>query len=271
MNLIAKGKLANYIQQYPKAQVALLTWFKRFKHNEEVFEMDHDIGFRTYETGLDNGEYKLKYSLNHLFKTGYINWFGTYEDFITYNQKSFDARKAINPNLKRVRIEIKAEAKFNLRFPGDDISSITEESVFNTKINPDNSFGTFENKNYDYDKDGEQNIKINFDYQRALTRAIAILNAQPQTDEFNELALLLPLIKHYEDSNIVLPELNPLDAVKLRMRDQKLTRPFLTKIIGSEDLVNLFLSGKETLPPSVLENLYNRLKISFLLNDKDFN
>ena len=45
---------------------------------------------------------------------------------------------------------------------------------------------------------------------------MAIFQAEPGTSESDELELLLVLIKDYEDKHIVLPEVDPIDAIKLK-------------------------------------------------------
>jgi HTH-type transcriptional regulator/antitoxin HigA len=45
---------------------------------------------------------------------------------------------------------------------------------------------------------------------------MAIFQAEPTPDS-DELELLLVLIKDYEDKHIVLPEVDPIDAIKVKM------------------------------------------------------
>lgn len=49
-------------------------------------------------------------------------------------------------------------------------------------------------------------IKAKAEYNKALKRSIAILQAEPGTSESDELELLLVLIEDYEDKHIVMPE-----------------------------------------------------------------
>ncbi|MGI4021001.1 MAG: hypothetical protein ACRYFA_05805 [Janthinobacterium lividum] len=50
-------------------------------------------------------------------------------------------------------------------------------------------------------------IKTEAEYKEALEMTIDIFHAQPDSPEFEELELLLILVKDYEDKNIVIPEL----------------------------------------------------------------
>ncbi len=46
------------------------------------------------------------------------------------------------------------------------------------------------------------------EYQKAITRTLAVFHAPEESKEARELALLLLLVKDYEDKHIVLPEIN---------------------------------------------------------------
>jgi len=48
-------------------------------------------------------------------------------------------------------------------------------------------------------------------------RTMEIFQAAADTPETDELDLLLVLVKDHEDKHIVLPELDPIDAIKLEM------------------------------------------------------
>jgi len=85
--------------------------------------------------------------------------------------------------------------------------------------------------------------------------------------QFDELTLVLPLIRHYEADNIELPRLALLDVIKLKMKELELLPSYLTKVIGSEEDVNLFLAGKNALSNKTLRALCNKLYIRIPLND----
>ena len=60
-------------------------------------------------------------------------------------------------------------------------------------------------------------IKTEAAYQKAIKRTMAIFHAEENTPEADELALLLVLVKDYEDKHIHLPEVNPIEVIKLKM------------------------------------------------------
>ncbi len=57
-----------------------------------------------------------------------------------------------------------------------------------------------------------ETIKTEVEYRQALERTISIFHAEPDAPEFEELELLLVLVKDYEDKNIVIPELGPIGS-----------------------------------------------------------
>lgn len=87
-------------------------------------------------------------------------------------------------------------------------------------------------------------LKTEEEYKLALNRTIQIFHAEPNTEEFEELELLLVLVKDYEDKHIVIPELDPIEVIKLKMEEKGLKAKDLEDIIGSKGHVSLILSGK---------------------------
>ena len=81
-------------------------------------------------------------------------------------------------------------------------------------------------------------IKTKTDYKKALQRTMAIFQAAPGTPESDELELLLVLIKDYEDEHIVLPEIDPIEVVKLKMEERGLKAKDLEPLIGSKGHVS---------------------------------
>lgn len=87
-------------------------------------------------------------------------------------------------------------------------------------------------------------LKTEEEYRIALNRTIQIFHADPGTSEFEELELLLVLVKDYEDKHIIIPELDPIEVIKLKMEERGLKAKDLEAIIGSKGHVSLILSGK---------------------------
>lgn len=98
-------------------------------------------------------------------------------------------------------------------------------------------------------------IKTKTEYNKALKRTMAIFQAAPGTAESDELELLLVLIKDYEDKHIVLPEVDPIDAIKLKMEERGLKAKDLEPLIGSKGHVSSILSGRRELTLKMAQKL----------------
>nr|WP_121272476.1 helix-turn-helix domain-containing protein [Pedobacter schmidteae] len=104
-------------------------------------------------------------------------------------------------------------------------------------------------------------LKTEEEYRVALDRTIQIFHAEPDTKEFEELELLLVLVKDYEDKHVVIPELDPIDVIKLKMKEKGLKARDLETIIGSKSHVSLVLSGKREVTLKMARALRNFLGI----------
>ena len=98
-------------------------------------------------------------------------------------------------------------------------------------------------------------IKTKTEYNKALKRTMAIFQAEPGTSESDEIELLLVLIKDYEDKHIVLPEVDPIDAIKLKMEERGLKAKDLEPLIGSKGHVSSILSGRRELTLKMAQKL----------------
>lgn len=90
-------------------------------------------------------------------------------------------------------------------------------------------------------------IKTESEHKIALARATKIFHAESGTPEDDELDLLLVLIKDYEDRTIKMPELNPLEVIKMKMKERGMKAKDLEPIIGSKGHVSSILSGRRDL------------------------
>lgn len=104
-------------------------------------------------------------------------------------------------------------------------------------------------------------IKTEPEYKVALERTISIFHAEPDDPEFEELELLLVLVKDYEDKNIIIPELDPIEVIKLKMEEKGVKAKDLESIIGSKGHVSLVLSGKRELTLQMAKSLHKFLDI----------
>ena len=104
-------------------------------------------------------------------------------------------------------------------------------------------------------------IKTEAQYQKAIKRTMAIFHAEEKTPEADELALLLVLVKDYEDKHIQLPELDPLEVIKLKMEEQGLKAKDLEGIIGSKGHVSSVLSGRREITLKMAQKLRNYFQL----------
>jgi HTH-type transcriptional regulator/antitoxin HigA len=91
-------------------------------------------------------------------------------------------------------------------------------------------------------------------YQKAVKRALELFHYESGT-EVEELELLLVLIKDYEEKHISIPALNPLEVIKLKMKEQGLKNKDLESIIGSKGHVSSILSGRRDLTLTMAKRL----------------
>ncbi len=100
-------------------------------------------------------------------------------------------------------------------------------------------------------------IKTEAAYKKATKRTIAIFQAKEGTAEADELALLLVLLKDYEDKHIFIPNVNPIDVIKLKMKENGVKPKDLETIIGSKGHVSSLLAGRREITLKVAQRLKN--------------
>jgi HTH-type transcriptional regulator / antitoxin HigA len=100
-------------------------------------------------------------------------------------------------------------------------------------------------------------IKTEAAYKKATNRTIAIFQAKEGTAEADELALLLVLLKDYEDKHIFIPNVNPIEAIKLKMQENGVKPKDLETIIGSKGHVSSLLAGRREITLKVAQRLKN--------------
>ena len=104
-------------------------------------------------------------------------------------------------------------------------------------------------------------LKTEAGYQKALDRTIEIFHAEPNNPEFEELELLLVLVKDYEDKHITIPEIDTLEVIKMKMDELGIKPKDLEPIIGSKGHVSSILSGRRELTLKMAQKLVNFFKL----------
>ena len=100
-------------------------------------------------------------------------------------------------------------------------------------------------------------IKTEKEHKRAVRRTMEIFHAEPNTPEDDELGVLILLIKDYEDRNIKMSEINVLEVIKEKMKEQGLKNKDLELIIGSKGYVSSILSGRREITLKMAQRLKN--------------
>src|SRR6185312_16475067 len=98
-------------------------------------------------------------------------------------------------------------------------------------------------------------IKTEAAYKKAIKRTLAIFQAREGTPEADELALLLVLVKDYEDKNIPLPKIDPIEVIKLKMEERGIRPKDLEPIIGSKGHVSSVLAGRREITLKMAQKL----------------
>ncbi len=98
-------------------------------------------------------------------------------------------------------------------------------------------------------------IKTEKEYNNASNRLMEIFHAEQGTPEGDEMELLSVLIKDYDDKYYVLPQLNPLEAIKYKMEEKGIKAKDLEPIIGSKGHVSSILSGRRELTLKIAQKL----------------
>ncbi len=104
-------------------------------------------------------------------------------------------------------------------------------------------------------------IKTATQYKKALKRTMEIFQSSEGTPEADELELLLVLVKDYEDKHITLPELDPIEAIKLKMEERGLKAKDLEPLIGTKGHVSSILSGRRELTLKMAQKLKDYLRL----------
>ena len=98
-------------------------------------------------------------------------------------------------------------------------------------------------------------IKTEAAYQKALKRSMAIFQVKEGSRKADELALLLVLVKDYEDKYIRLPKINPIEVIKLKMAERGIKAKDLEPLIGTKGHVSSILSGRREITLKIARRL----------------
>ncbi|HAH54089.1 MAG TPA: transcriptional regulator [Flavobacterium sp.] len=116
-------------------------------------------------------------------------------------------------------------------------------------------------------------IKTETDYQVALERFELLFDAKLGTPESDEADILALLIDEFENKNYSIEAPDPIEAIKIRMKEMQLKQIDLVDAIGGKSRVSEILNRKRKLTVEMIRNLTKRLNLSptVLIGDYSLN
>ena len=105
-------------------------------------------------------------------------------------------------------------------------------------------------------------IKNNTDYQKALKRLEEIFDAKIGTPESDEADILALMVDEYENKNFPIEAPDPIEAIKIRMKDLNLKQSDLADALGGKNRVSEILNRKRRLTLDMIRNLTKMLNLS---------
>ena len=106
-------------------------------------------------------------------------------------------------------------------------------------------------------------IKTEQDYESVLQRIEALMDALPESEEFDELDVLSTLAEAYEAKHYKIDAPDPISAIKFRMEQENLKQKDLAATLGDETRVSKILNGQRQLTVDMIRNLNEQFKIPF--------
>jgi len=104
-------------------------------------------------------------------------------------------------------------------------------------------------------------IENEADYKKAVNRFEEIREAAKGTDEHKEMLLLAYLINKYEEEKWDLPEVDPIEYIKIRMEDFGYTATDLAKEYGDKGTISKVLNYKQPLSLTMIRIFSKMLRI----------
>lgn len=96
-------------------------------------------------------------------------------------------------------------------------------------------------------------IETENEYQQALAQYEQVKRAEKDTTEYQEKQLLVHLISEYEKANNTLPEVDPVELIKIRMKDFGYKPTDLATLYGDKGTVSKVLNYKQALSITMIQ------------------
>lgn len=104
-------------------------------------------------------------------------------------------------------------------------------------------------------------IKTKNDYEKAMLRLENIFDAKKGTAKGDELEILGLLIEKYEDEHFPIGLPDPIEAIKFRMEQLRLTQTDLGNIVGQKSRASEILNRRRKLSLGMIRQLHKKWRI----------
>ena len=104
-------------------------------------------------------------------------------------------------------------------------------------------------------------IRTEKELDKAFERLEDIFDAEPGTEEGDELEILSLVIEDYENKHHAIEAPDPIEAIKYRMEQMGMKQKDLGEIIGFKSRASEILSRKRKLTLSMIRNISKKMQI----------
>ncbi len=104
-------------------------------------------------------------------------------------------------------------------------------------------------------------IEKEHEYKEAKSRFEEVFDVKKDSPHFKEMLLLAILISEYEKKHFSLPEVDPIEMIKIRMEDFGYTASDLAKEYGDKGTVSKVLNYKQPLSLNMIRLFSKMLRI----------
>jgi len=108
---------------------------------------------------------------------------------------------------------------------------------------------------------GIKPIRTKADYENTMKTIESLLDCPPDSKESEILEILSILADEYENKHFPIEAPDPIEAIKYRMEQLKLTQKDLARFFGGENRVSEVLNRKRPLTLKMIKALYQHLHI----------
>ncbi len=113
-------------------------------------------------------------------------------------------------------------------------------------------------------------IRTEKDYEKALKRLEEIFDSSSKSKEGDEAEILSLLIENYENQYFPISAPDPIEAIKIRMKEMNMKQKDLVGVIGGKSRVSEVLNKKKRLTVDMINKLEDMLHLSASILVKNY-